>query len=630
MAELENDKELQMKNEKLFCLQEEIKKLPNESGVYLMRDEKDQVIYVGKAINLKNRVRQYFQNSRNMGIKIDRMVSHIQSFEVIVTASELDALVLENNLIKEYRPKYNTMLTDDKTYPFVKVTVNEAFPRVFLTRKMTRDKGKVFGPFTSGQAVKEIIELVGKLYRIRTCNRNLPKNIGKERPCLNYHIKQCDAPCMGNISKEDYGESVQKVLEFLSGNYLGVEMELEKKMNEASKEMKYELAHEYKELLENVKKIEQKQNITDANAEDRDILALAIEGNDAVVQVFFMRSGRIIGREHFYLKSLEGATPSERLESFIKQYYGGTPFIPKELLLQVPVEDIGILEQWLSKKRGGKVNIKIPQKGSKEKLVEMAANNAKLVLTKDMERIKQEERRTLGAVKEIENCLGLENINRMEAFDISNISGFESVASMVVYEKGKPKKNDYRKFKIKTVQGIDDYGSLKEVLSRRFIHGLSEQKENKDSGSFDVFPDLILMDGGKGQVNVAKAVLMDLKLNIPVCGLVKDEKHRTRGIFYKNQEIELDRHSQGFRLITRIQEEAHRFAISYHRSLRSKKMVRSILDEIEGVGPARRKALMEHFASIEKIKEASIEELRQVPRMNERVAKSVLEFLREK
>ena len=610
----------------IFELHEELKKLPNQPGVYLMKDERDQVIYVGKAINLRNRVRQYFQSSRDKGIKIERMVSKITSFEVITTDTELEALVLECNLIKEYRPRYNTMLTDDKGYPFMKITVDEDYPRLVLSRKMTRDKGKYFGPYKSAVAVREIIDLMGKLYQIRSCNRRLPRDIGKERPCLNHHIHQCHGPCQGFVSKEDYNKSIQEVIHFLNGNYKSAIKELEEKMNVASSEMRYEMAIEYRELIEKVKSIAQKQRVVDTSGEDRDILAMAIKGEDAVVQVFFMRGGKMIGQEHFYLKVSKGDEASDVMGSFIKQYYGGTPFIPHELVLQVTVPELSVLEQWLGEKRGGKVSLKVPQKGTKEKLVEMAADNAHLVLTKDMERIKREEGKTLGAVKEIEKWLQLEGVNRIEAFDISNTAGFQSVGSMVVYEKGKPKRNDYRKFKIKGVAGVDDYGSLKEVLSRRFAHGLKEIKEGKEAGGFSVFPDLILMDGGKGQVNIALGILDELKIDIPVCGMVKDEKHRTRGIYYNNKEIEVDKQSEGFKLIARIQDEAHRFAITYHRNLRGKSQVSSILDEIPGVGEVRRKALMRHFTNLEEIKNASVEELLEVPEMNQKAAKSVVGF----
>ena len=610
----------------MFDIQEELKKLPSKPGVYIMHGEKDEIIYVGKAISLKNRVRQYFQTSRNKGIKIEQMVTHITRFEYIITDSELEALVLECNLIKEHRPKYNTMLMDDKSYPFIKVTVDEPFPRIMMARQMAKDKAKYFGPYTSAGAVKDTIELIRKLYHLRSCNRKLPKDIGKERPCLNYHIHQCKAPCQGYISQEEYRKSVDEVIHFLNGNYDSILKELEEKMLAASEALEFEKAIEYRELLMSVQKIAQKQKITDTAGEDRDILAVAKDREDAVVQVFFIRGGRLIGRDHFYLKNIEGESKAEILSSFIKQFYAGTPYIPSLLMIQEEIEDIPLLEEWLTKKRGHKVHIKIPKKGSKEKLVELARKNAAMVLNTDKERLKREEGRTIGAVKELEKLLGLNGIVRMEAYDISNTSGFASVGSMIVYEKGKPKKNDYRKFKIKGVQGADDYASMEEVLTRRFQHGLQEKEEGKELGSFTVFPDLILMDGGKGQVNVALQVLDKLHLNIPVCGMVKDDNHRTRGLYYQNEEIPIDKNSEGFRLITRIQDEAHRFAITFHRQLRSQNQVHSILDDIPGVGPARRKTLMKHFENIEAIKNASVEELKQLPSMNEKSARDVYDF----
>ena len=609
-----------------FDIQEELKKLPGRPGVYIMHDEKDHIIYVGKAISLKNRVRQYFQSSRNKGVKIEQMVTHIRRFEYIVTDSELEALVLECNLIKEHHPKYNTMLMDDKTYPFIKVTTNEAFPRVVLSRKMLKDKARYFGPYTSSQAVRDTIDLIHKLFHLRSCNRSLPRDIGKERPCLNYHIKQCDAPCQGYISREEYGKAVNEVLRFLNGNYDSVLKELEDKMNAASEELEFERAIEYRELISSVKKVAQKQKITDSSGEDRDVLAVASEEEDAVVQVFFIRGGRLIGRDHFYLRISKGENASEILNSFILQYYAGTPFIPGELMLQEEVEDRELLETWLTSKRGQKVILKVPRKGTKEKLVELAQENARLVLSKDKERLKREEGRTIGAVKEIAALLSLSEIVRMEAFDISNTNGFESVGSMVVYERGRTKRNDYRKFKIKGIKGADDYGSMREVLTRRFTHGLKERSENAELGKFTAFPDLIMMDGGKGQVNVALQVLDELHLNIPVCGMVKDDHHRTRGLYYHNEEIPIDRSSEAFRLITRIQDEAHRFAIEYHRQLRGKGQVHSILDDIEGIGPTRRKALMRQYLSLEDIKKASVEELAKIPSMNEKAAESVYKF----
>ena len=618
--------------DRMFNIEEELKKLPSLPGVYIMHDQHDTIIYVGKAISLKNRVRQYFQKSRNLGIKKEQMVEQIERFEYIVTDSELEALVLESNLIKEHKPKYNTMLKDDKNYPFIKVTVGEDFPRIMTARSMKKDKSKYFGPYTNAGAVKDVIELTRKLYHLRTCSRVLPRDTGKERPCLYYHIKQCDAPCQGYISKEDYRAKVDSLLDFLNGNHKAILRELEEKMYQASQEMKFEDAAQYRDLMQSVQRIGEKQKITDHPGEDKDIIAMAEEGQDAVVQVFFVRDGKLIGRDHFYMKTAPGDSRPMILSSFLKQFYAGTPFIPREIMIQDEIEDQDLIAQWLEKRKGKKVHILVPKKGTKEKLVEMAYQNAKLVLRQDKERIKREEGRTIGAVKEIAELLGMEEIQRIEAFDISNISGFQSVGSMIVYEKGKPKRSDYRKFKIKWVKGPNDYASMEEVLTRRFVHGMNEQEERRshqleqEFGSFTKFPDLIMMDGGRGQVNIALSVLEKLNLQIPVCGMVKDDKHRTRGLYFQNQEIPIKRDSEGFKLITRIQDEAHRFAIEYHRSLRSKGQVHSVLDDISGIGPTRRKALMKHFKGLEAIKEATIDELSQVESMNEKAAAQVFDF----
>lgn len=615
-----------------FNIEEELKKLPARPGVYIMHDENDAIIYVGKAISLKNRVRQYFQSSRNKGPKIEQMVTRIRRFEYIVTDSELEALVLECNLIKEHRPKYNTMLKDDKTYPFIKVTMGEEYPRVLFSRTMKKDKSKYFGPYTSAGAVKDTIDLIRKLYKLRSCNRSLPKEIGSDRPCLNYHIKQCNAPCQGYISKEEYRKSVDEALDFLNGHYAPVLNMLEEKMQKAAEEMEFEEAITYRELINSVKQVAQKQKITNGDGEDKDVLALAAEDTDAVVQVFFIRGGRLIGRDHFFVKIGLYDRKATILNSFIKQFYSGTPFIPRELMLEVEVEERELLEQWLTGKRGQRVSLRVPKKGTKEKLVELARQNAEIVLHQDRERIKREEGRTIGAMKEVAQLLGMDRINRVEAYDISNISGFQSVGSMVVFEKGKPKRSDYRKFRIKSVQGPDDYASLEEVLTRRCSHGLQEQREMKEKnleqelGGFSSFPDLIMMDGGRGQVNVALRVMEKLGLSIPICGMVKDDFHRTRGLYYQNVELPIDQCSEGFKLITRIQDEAHRFAIEYHRSLRTKGQVHSILDDIEGVGPARRKALMKAFQSLEAIRMAGVEELAKVPSMNMASARQVYNF----
>ena len=616
-----------------FDLEEELKKLPSSPGVYLMHDHRDAIIYVGKAVSLKNRVRQYFQSSRNKTAKIQQMVSHIAWFEYILTDSELEALVLECNLIKEHRTRYNTMLKDDKTYPYIKATVWEDFPRLLFSRDMKKDgRSRYFGPYTSAGAVKDSLELIHKLYRIRTCSRSLPKDTGKERPCLNYHIHQCDAPCQGYISKEEYQESFKEAMDFLGGHYEPLLKSLEDKMYDASEKMEFEKAIEYRELLNSVKQIAQKQKITSSGREDRDIVAMARDMEDVVVQVFFIREGKMIGRDHFHIQAGMAESRGEILDGFVKQYYAGTPFIPREVWLQYPIEEEEIICQWLSQKKGQKVKIVVPKKGEKERLVELAARNADLILTQDREKVKREEMRTIGAIDQVGQWIGIEGIRRVEAYDISNTSGVESVGSMVVYEDGKPKRSDYRKFKIRTVQGPNDYASMEEVLTRRFSHGIQEskdlQEEGKDIsyGSFTRFPDLIMMDGGRGQVNIALSVLERLGLSIPVCGMVKDDNHRTRGLYYNNVEIPIDRHSEGFRLITRIQDEAHRFAIEYHRSLRGKDQVKSILDDIEGIGPARRKALMRYFKDIDAIRNASAEDLEQVPQMNRKAAEAVYLF----
>lgn len=616
----------------MFDIEEELKKLPAKPGVYIMHDEADTILYVGKAVNLHNRVRSYFRKIHGRGPQIEKMVQQIARFEYIVTDSELEALVLENNLIKENSPKYNTLLKDDKTYPFIKVTVSEEFPRVLFSREMKKDKSRYFGPYTSAAAVKDTIELLNKLFKLRTCNRVLPRDIGQERPCLNHHIGQCLAPCQGYIDQEEYRKRVDQALDFLGGNYNMILKDLEKKMQDAAEELNFEEAIRYRDLFESVKSVSQKQKITHSDGEDKDIIAMAQDEQDAVIQVFFVRDGKLIGREHYYMTNVSGLPRRDILQQFVQQFYAGTPFLPRELMLQEAVEDMEVLEQWLSSKRGSRVYLKVPQKGSKEKLVELAAQNAALILSKDKEKIKREEGRTIGAVKEIASLLHLEHISRMEAFDISNISGFENVGSMVVYEKGKPKRSDYRKFKIKTVSGPDDYACMKEVLTRRFVHGMEEREEltakkmDAEYGSFTKFPDLLLMDGGKGQVNIALEVLKELKIDIPVCGMVKDDNHRTRGLYYHNQEIPIDKHSEGFKLITRIQDEAHRFAIEYHRSLRSKTQVKSVLEDIPGVGESRRKALMRHFKSIEEMKNASVEQFSAIPEIPENVARGIYDF----
>lgn len=619
----------------MFEIEEELKKLPAQPGVYIMHDSRDEIIYVGKAISLKNRVRQYFQSSRNKTAKIEQMVSRIARFEYIVTDSEMEALVLECNLIKEHRPRYNTMLKDDKTYPYIKATVSEEYPRVLFSRQMKKDKNKYFGPFTSAGAVKDTIDMIRKIYRLRTCSRRLPEDIGKGRPCLYYHIHQCGAPCQGYVTKEEYQQSVRQALDFLGGKYEPVMKLLAEKMAAASDAMEFEKAIEYRELLASVRKVAQKQKITSQSMDDRDIIAMAKDERDAVVQVFFVRDGRLIGREHFHLNISQAEEDSQILNSFVKQFYAGTPFVPHEIWIQEELEDGPVIERFLTGRRGQRVKLIVPQKGDKERLVELAEKNARMVLSQDKEKIKREELRTIGAMNQIGEWIGLSAIRRIEAYDISNISGFESVGSMIVYEDGRPKRNDYRKFRIRTVQGPNDYGSMREVLLRRFSHGLKEKKalleEGQDMsfGSFTRFPDLLMMDGGRGQVNIALEVLKELEIEIPVCGMVKDDNHRTRGLYFNNVEIPIDRHSEGFKLITRIQDEAHRFAIEYHRSLRGKDQVHSVLDDIKGIGPARRKALMRAFKSIEAIRDAGVEELEKAPSMNRASAEAVYAFFRD-
>lgn len=616
----------------MFQVEEELKKLPNKPGVYIMRDAADGILYVGKAINLHNRVRSYFRENIGRGPAIDKMVKLIARFEYIVTDSELEALVLENNLIKEHSPKYNTLLKDDKTYPYIKVTLGEPFPRILFSRSMKKDKSKYFGPYTSAAAVKDTIELLNKLYQLRTCNRMLPRDIGLERPCLNYHIKQCLAPCQGYVDQESYRKQVDGALEFLNGNYTPILKDLEQKMKAAAESLEFEEAARFRDLYTSVKSVAQKQKITDSGGEDKDVIAMYQEGTEAVVQVFFVRDGKLIGREHYYMTHVSELPGEEVLRQFLQQFYAGTPFIPREIMMQFEVEDQELIEKWLSSRKGARVYLRVPKIGSKEKLVELAEQNAKLILSQDREHLKREEGRTIGAVKEIAAILGLPGIERMEAFDISNTNGFENVASMVVFEKGKPKPSDYRKFRIKTVAGPDDYACMREALTRRFTHGLEEAKELREKGmeesfgSFTRFPDLLMMDGGRGQVNIALEVLKELQIHVPVCGMVKDDNHRTRGLYFNNVEMPIDTHSEGFKLITRVQDEAHRFAIEYHRSLRGKAQVRSVLEDIPGVGPARRKALMRKFGSLEEIKKASLEELLELPELNEKAAQEILAY----
>lgn len=611
----------------MFNLEEELRKLPAKPGVYLMHDKKDEIIYVGKAISLKNRVRQYFQKSRNVTPKIERMISRIAWFEYIVTDSELEALVLECNLIKEHSPRYNTMLKDGKSYPFLKASIQEAYPRLLFARQIKRDGSKYFGPFTSGKAIRDTIELVNQIFHLRNCRKVLPRDIGKERPCLYHQIGQCPAPCQGGVSEAEYRASFERALKFLQGDTKEILQELTEKMEQAAQEMKFEEAAGYRDLIQSVKQVTERQKITSEDNEDRDIVAMARGGSEAVVQVFFIRGGKMLGREHYYLTGVEDESASSVLSAFIKQMYSGTPYVPKEIWLEEEIEDEEAILAWLSVKRGHKVYVRYPKRGQKERMLELAKRNAELVLTKDAEKLKEERARTIGAMEEIQSLLGMEGLLRVESYDISNINGFETVGSMVVFENGKAKKNDYRKFRIRSVSGPDDYGAMREMLTRRFEHSKREGLSELDA--FRNLPDIIFMDGGKGQVNIAEEVLLNLDISIPVCGMVKDDHHRTRGLYFQNQEIPIDTHGQGFRLITRIQDETHRFAIEYHKQIRSKGQVHSILDDIPMIGPVRRKALMRSFESLEDIRNATVEELMELPEMSEQAAREVVAFFRQ-
>ena len=613
----------------MFVIEDELKKLPAQPGVYIMHDSHDTIIYVGKAKVLKNRVRQYFQDPKRLSAKIQKMVSQVSYFEYIVVDSEMEALVLECNLIKEHRPKYNTMLKDDKMYPYIKVTLNEDFPRVFLTRRMTRDKAKYFGPYTNVTAARETMELIRKLYKVRNCSHSIKEGDLSIRPCLYYHIGQCDAPCQGKISKDDYNEMIHEVMRFLNGDTEGIIKNLTDKMMAASSEMNFEVAAEFRDKINAINAMKQDQKATDFSTEERDVIACYREGDRAVVQVFFMRNGRMIGREHYFLRNLESEEKSYILGNFVKQYYSGTAYIPGEILCEVEPEDMPLLQEWLCKKSERKVNFIVPKKGTKERMIELARENAVIVFRQDMDKLTREANRTVMAAKEISDWIGLSDVERMESYDISNISGFLNVGSMVVCENGHLKKNDYRKFRIKSVKGPDDYSCMREMLTRRFTHTI-EEIEEKGESDFGRLPDLILMDGGKGQVNIAKEVLEELNLSIPVCGMVKDDHHRTRGLYFNNQEIPIDTHSEGFKLLTRIQDETHRFAITYHKSLRGKAQVHSVLDDIKGVGPQRRKVLMSHFKSIEEISNATAEELSALPTITPNVAEDIYNFFHKK
>ena len=611
----------------MFDISEELKKLPSKPGVYIMKNADDEIIYVGKAISLKNRVRQYFQSNKNHSAKVISMVKHIAEFEYIVTDSEMEALILECNLIKEHRPKYNIMLKDDKMYPYIKITVNEDFPRIFVTRNYVRDNAKYIGPITDALAVKEMIETIHKLFPIRKCKKVFPRDIGKERPCLNYHIGQCKAPCDGLISKEEYRKYIDEAILLIEGKHEEIAKKMRLEMEEASENLEFEKAMAIRDKLKSIKSIAEKQKMANTGLGDCDVIAFARAYNEGIVQVFFIRGGKMTGREHFLLDNVDGIERGEVITDFVKQFYSGTAFVPKEIIVQDDIvsEEKEIIEGFLSDIKGSKVTITAPQKGEKKKLVDLASKNAIIVFEQTGERLKREEKRTVGAVSQIQKALGIDKeIVRIEAYDISNTQGFDSVGSMVVFEKGKAKRSDYRKFKIKTVIGANDFASMEEVLTRRFKRGLSSE----DNGSFSKMPDLIMMDGGKIQVNAGKSILEKFGLDIPICGMIKDDRHRTRGLIYNDEEIYMPLSSEGFLLVTRIQDEVHRFAIEYHRKLREKNALHSVLDDIKGVGEKRRKALMKHFGSVENISKAEVSDLLEVEGMNIKVAESVYAFFR--
>lgn len=611
----------------MFNIEEELKRLPEQPGVYLMKDASGHIIYVGKAINLKNRVRQYFRASKNHSIKVIKMVQHIVSFEYIITRSEVEALVLECNLIKKYNPKYNIRLKDDKQYPYIKLTVQEPFPRMMIVRQMKKDGAKYFGPYTDVKAMWEIADIVKQTWKLRTCTRNLPKDIDKERACLNYHIGKCDAPCVSDgINQEDYNKIVQEVQNFLMGKYTEVIKGLKVKMEEASENLEFEKAAVYRDQISAVQKVEQKQNAVASSMADQDVIAFAKSPEDTLIQVYFVRQGKLVGREHFFLQGTEDETIENIFRDFVVQFYADATFVPKEIMIERVPSELEVLESYLSAKRGSKVQLITPQKGNKQGLMQLASKNAEVTLGQFGDQIKKEHQRTQGALQEIQEALGLNNLPyRMEAYDISNTQGIQSVGGMVVFEDGKPKKSDYRKFKIKSITGPNDYGSLEEVLTRRFERYQNEQSEN----SFTKLPDLLLMDGGKGQVHIAEKVLAKYKLNIEVCGMVKDDYHRTRALLYRGEEIVLPSHSEGFKLITRVQDEVHRFSIEYHKKLRSKAQVQSVLDDIPGVGKERKKRLILHFKGIEQLRQASVDEISEIEGIPESVAYNIYNYFHQ-
>ncbi|CEQ24497.1 excinuclease ABC subunit UvrC [Paraclostridium sordellii] len=601
----------------MFDIQEQLKKLPSEPGVYLMKDENDKVIYVGKAISLKNRVRQYFQSSKNHTSKVKSMVKNIYKFEYIITDSELEALILECSLIKEYRPKYNVLLRDDKTYPYIKVTVNEDFPRVLKVRQVIKDKAKYFGPYTNTTAVNDTLEIIRNIYPIRTCNIDIERAIkNKVRPCLNKHIKKCVGPCTGEVSKEEYSKMIEEIILFLSGKEEHLIDLLKEKMNKCAMEFNFEDAAMYRDKIKSLEEMTQKQKIDSITSDlNQDIIAMARAHDEACVQVFFIRNGKIVGREHYILEGVMDSTRESILSSFIKQFYMAQDYIPKEILIESDIEDSFILEEWLSDKKGQKVFIRVPQKGEKKSLIEMVRKNAVEYLEKFSNMNKLKYQKSIGALEELKNIIGLEKIpRRIESFDISNIQGVDSIGSMVVFTDGKKDKKEYRRYKIKTVIGPNDYDSMAEIVERRIKYG--------------DLPDLILLDGGKGQVSSVKKVLNKHNVEIPLWGMYKDDKHRTKGLISQEKEIELDKTSNLYRFVASIQEEVHNYAISYHRSLRNKTLTKSILDDIQGIGEKRKKSLLSHFKNIDEIKNATMNELLEVEGMNKASAENVYNFFK--
>lgn len=619
----------------LSDIKEELKKVPKLPGVYIMKNELGEIIYVGKAVSLKNRLSQYFQSGKSHNQKTKLMVENVEQFEYIITDTEMEALILEANLIKANKPKYNILLRDDKQYPYIVVTTDEKYPRVIKTRSKKKGKGRQFGPYTNVTAVNDVINIIGEQYRLRTCNLNLDRGPRLKRPCLNYYIGKCLGPCFKFVDEKQYREMIDEVVLFLEGKEDRLLEEIEQKMIKSSENLEFEEAAKYRDRLESLKAVKEKQKIVRDDSLDQDVIGVARGMDEACIQIFYIRSGKIVGREDYMLDNTEGLSKGDILSSFIKQFYMSASHIPKEILLEEEFADIGLLEGWLSHKKGKKASIKIPKRGERLELMEMVKKNAFESLKKNAKKIKDGKDESTMAIEELKEVLDLGSTpHRIEAYDISNTQGVNSVGSMVVFQNGKSSKKDYRKFKIKYVKGPDDYSSLEEVLERRFRRGLQELEEAEKREiaieNFSVFPDLIMMDGGKGQINIAKRVLKRLGFEIPVCGIVKDENHRTRGLIYENRELELKKNSPVFKLISRIQDEAHRFAIGYHRELMNKQMIKSVLDTAPGIGTVRKKNLILHFGSIENIKNADVDSLARVEGMNRKVAQELYDYFRKR